>query len=151
LSERRLPSVTVAAVIERDGRFLFVEELQEGRRVLNQPAGHLDPGETLVAACAREVMEETAHRFEPQGLVGVYRWFYAPREVTFIRFCFYGNPGEQDKGRTLDKEILELHWLDVDELRARAQQHRSPLVQQCVDDYLAGRRFPLDIFSKAYG
>jgi 8-oxo-dGTP pyrophosphatase MutT (NUDIX family) len=146
----KLPSATVAAVIERDGRFLFVEELQEGRRVLNQPAGHLDPGESLVAACAREVMEETAHRFEPQALVGIYRWYYQPADVTFLRFCFSGKVlGTED--RPLDKEILKLHWLNVDELKAKAQMHRSPLVQQCVDDYLAGRRFPLDVFSKAYG
>jgi 8-oxo-dGTP pyrophosphatase MutT (NUDIX family) len=147
----KLPAVTVAAVIERDGRFLFVEELQDGRRVLNQPAGHLDPGESLVAACAREVMEETAHRFEPQGLVGVYRWFYAPEEVTFVRFCFFGIHAEHDKNRTLDKEIVAVHWLTPEELKQRSAMHRSPLVQQCVDDYLAGRRFPLDVLSKAYG
>jgi 8-oxo-dGTP pyrophosphatase MutT (NUDIX family) len=146
----KLPSATVAAVIERDGKFLFVEELQEGRRVLNQPAGHLDPGESLVAACAREVMEETAHRFEPQALVGIYRWYYQPADVTFLRFCFSGSVlGVED--RPLDKEILKLHWLNVNDLKAKAQMHRSPLVQQCVDDYLAGRRFPLDVFSKAYG
>ena len=85
------PSVTVAAIIEREGRFLFVEEIQDGRRVLNQPAGHLDPGETLVAACAREVLEETAHRFEPTALVGIYRWHYKPADVTFLRFCFSGS------------------------------------------------------------
>jgi 8-oxo-dGTP pyrophosphatase MutT (NUDIX family) len=146
----QLPKVTVAAVIERDGRFLFVEELQDGRRVLNQPAGHLDPGETLVAACAREVMEETAHRFEPAALVGIYRWHYKPADATFLRFCFAGNVlAVEDK--PLDKEILELHWFNVRELKARSQQHRSPLVQQCVDDYLAGRRFSLDVLSRAYG
>jgi len=150
LSRPELPKVTVAAVIERDGRFLLVEELQEGRRVLNQPAGHLDPGETLVAACAREVMEETAHRFEPQALVGIYRWYYAPAGVTFVRFCFSGKVlGKED--RPLDAEILDLHWLNVKELKDRASQHRSPLVQQCVDDYLAGKRFSLDVFSRAYG
>ena len=146
----QLPRVTVAAVIERDGRFLFVEELQEGRRVLNQPAGHLDPGETLVAACAREVMEETAHRFEPNALVGIYRWYYPPADVTFLRFCFSGKILGVEN-RPLDKEILELHWLNVNELRTRSGQHRSPLVQQCVDDHLAGRRFALDVLSKAYG
>ncbi len=145
-----LPSVTVAAVIERDGRFLFVEELQDGRRVLNQPAGHLDPGESLVAACAREVMEETAHRFEPRALVGIYRWHYAPADTTFVRFCFSGNVlGTENKD--LDAEILALHWLTPAELKQRASMHRSPLVQQCVDDYLAGRNFPLDVLSKAYG
>ena len=151
MNEAQLPRITVAAVIERQGRFLFVEEVQEGRRVLNQPAGHLDPGETLVAAVAREVMEETAHRFRPEGLVGVYRWYYAPKEVTFIRFCFYGSSGEQEKNKSLDKEIVAVHWLKPEDLMAKSSMHRSPLVQQCVDDYLAGRRFPLDVLSKAYG
>ena len=145
------PSVTVAAILERDGRFLFVEEMQEGRRVLNQPAGHLDPGETLVAACAREVMEETAHRFEPTALVGIYRWYYKPADVTFLRFCFSGSLFEFDTTRTLDKEIVALHWLTPAELKQRSAMHRSPLVQQCLDDHLAGKRFPLDVLSKAYG
>ena len=101
------PSVTVAAVIERDGRFLLVEELIDGKRVINQPAGHLDPGESLAAGCAREVLEETAHRFEPTGLVGVYRWYYEPKDVTFLRFCFRGRLlGKED--RPLDKEIIRL-------------------------------------------
>ena len=143
------PSVTVAAVIERDGRFLFVEERIDGRLVLNQPAGHLDPGESLVAACRREVMEETAHRFEPEGLVGVYRWHYAAKDVTFLRFCFFGSPGKAEQ-RPLDKEIVALHWLSAAELRNRQAEHRSPLVQKCVQDYLAGRRFPLDLFSPEF-
>jgi 8-oxo-dGTP pyrophosphatase MutT (NUDIX family) len=144
------PSVTVAAVIERGGRFLFVEEMQDGRRVLNQPAGHLDPGETLIAACAREVMEETAHRFEPGGLVGIYRWYYRPADVTFLRFCFAGRILGTEK-TPLDKEILALHWLSPEELKAKSAMHRSPLVQQCLDDYLAGNNFPLTVLSKAYG
>ena len=144
------PSVTVAAVIERDGKFLFVEELQDGRRVINQPAGHLDPGETLIAACAREVMEETAHRFEPGALVGIYRWHYQPADVTFLRFCFAGQVSGVEN-TPLDKEILALHWLTPAELKARSSMHRSPLVQQCVDDYLAGCNFPLAVLSKAYG
>jgi phosphatase NudJ len=151
LSGGKLPSATVAAVIERDGKFLFVEELQEGRRVLNQPAGHLDPGESLVAACAREVMEETAHRFEPTALVGIYRWYYQPADVTFLRFCFSGTLFEFDPSKPLDKEIVALHWLSPAELKAKSQMHRSPLVQQCVDDYVAGKRFSLDVFSQAYG
>ena len=145
------PSVTVAAILERDGRFLFVEEMQEGKRVLNQPAGHLDPEESLLAACAREVMEETAHRFEPTGLVGIYRWYYKPADVTFLRFCFSGSLFEFDTTRTLDKEIVALHWLTPAELKQRSAMHRSPLVQQCLDDHLAGKRFPLDVLSKAYG
>jgi 8-oxo-dGTP pyrophosphatase MutT (NUDIX family) len=145
------PSATVAAVIERDGRFLFVEEVQDGRRVLNQPAGHLDPNETLIAACSREVLEETAHRFEPTGLVGIYRWHYKPADVTFLRFCFSGTVFEFDSSRPLDKEIVALHWLTPAELKAKAAMHRSPLVQQCMDDYLAGRNFPIEVLSKTHG
>lgn len=143
------PSVTVAAVIEREGRFLLVEERIDDRLVLNQPAGHLDPGESLAAACAREVMEETAHRFEPTALVGIYRWHYAAKDATFLRFCFSGSVGSAEK-RPLDKEIVRLHWLTPDELGQRAGQHRSPLVQRCVDDFLEGRRFPLEVFSRAF-
>ena len=142
------PSVTVAAVIERDGKFLFVEELIDGRKVINQPAGHLDPGESLAAACAREVLEETAHRFEPTGLVGVYRWYYAPKDVTFLRFCFRGNVlGVAD--RKLDKEIIRVLWLTPAEVKASAAA-RSPLVSRCVEDWLAGRNYPLDVFSKEF-
>ena len=145
------PSVTVAAVIERDGRFLFVEENIDGRRVLNQPAGHLDPGETIPDACRREVLEETAHILEPTALVGIYRWHYAPKDVTFLRFCFTGKILGVEKDRKLDKEIVRTHWLTVEELKERKGEHRSPLVQQCVEDYLAGRRFPLEVLSRAYG
>ena len=144
------PSVTVAAVIERDGRFLFVEERSDGRLVLNQPAGHLDPGESLAAACRREVMEETAHRFEPTALVGIYRWHYAPQDVTFLRFCFRGSVGAADPSAKLDKEIERLHWLTPEELRARRADHRSPLVQKCVEDFLAGQNFPLQILSSEF-
>ena len=144
------PSVTVAAVIERDGRFLLVEEIANGKRVLNQPAGHLDPGESLQVAVAREVLEETAHRFEPTSLVGIYRWVYEPEDVTFLRFCFSGEVGEK-QSRALDKEIVALHWLSHSEIRKEAAKHRSPLVQQCVDDYLAGKRFPLELLSPQFG
>jgi len=144
------PSVTVAAVIERDGRFLFVEEEANGRRVLNQPAGHLDPGESLAQAVAREVLEETAHRFTPGALVGIYRWRYDKEDVTFLRFAFRGRVDGVEQGRRLDKEIIAAVWLTPAELAARRARHRSPLVQQCVDDYLAGRSFPLEILSKPY-
>jgi 8-oxo-dGTP pyrophosphatase MutT (NUDIX family) len=144
------PSVTVAAVIENDGRFLLVEEEVNGRRVLNQPAGHLDPGESLLEAVVREVLEETAHRFEPTGLVGVYRWLYDKEEVTFLRFCFSGESLAVERDRRLDKEILALHWLTPAEIRERAPQHRSPLVLRCVEDHLAGRHFPLQVLSKDF-
>ena len=150
MSEIWRPSVTVAAVIERGGRFLLVEERIDGRIVLNQPAGHLDRGESLLAACKREVLEETAHRFEPTGLVGIYRWHYAARDVTFLRFCFSGDiKGIED--RALDREIVALHWLTEGEVKSRQAEHRSPLVQKCVQDFLAGRRFPLDVLSGKYG
>jgi 8-oxo-dGTP pyrophosphatase MutT (NUDIX family) len=144
------PSVTVAAVIERDGRFLFVEEMIDGRRVLNQPAGHLDPGESLIHACAREVMEETAHEFVPDGLVGIYRWKYEPADATFLRFCFSGKSLSHDEERKLDKEIVALHWLSLGDLAKRKSDHRSPLVQKCVEDHLSGRRYPLDVLSKEF-
>ena len=144
------PAVTVAAIIEREGRFLFVEEEAEGRRVLNQPAGHLEPGESLVAAVAREVLEETAHRFQPTALLGVYRWHYAPQDVTFLRFAFCGEAEGPEVGRPLDREILALHWLTPQELSARRTMHRSPLVERCVADYLAGKRFPLEALSREF-
>ena len=95
-------------------------------------------------------MEETAHRFEPDALVGIYRWYYAPADATFVRFCFSGKVLGVEAS-ALDKEIVALHWLTPAELRRKAAMHRSPLVQQCVDDYLAGKRFSLDVFSQAYG
>ena len=144
------PSVTVAAVIERNGRFLFVEEEANGRRVLNQPAGHLDPGESLLQAVAREVLEETAHRITPTALLGVYRWRYDKEDVTFLRFAFVGRVDGVEAGRGLDTEILATVWLTPAELAARRAEHRSPLVQQCVDDFLAGRSFPLEVLSKPY-
>jgi 8-oxo-dGTP pyrophosphatase MutT (NUDIX family) len=144
------PSATVAAVVERNGRFLLVEEPIDGRMVLNQPAGHLDPGESLVAACRREVLEETAHHFAPRALVGIYRWHYAPKDVTFLRFCFCGDVEGVEEGRALDRGIVAARWLSGDELMAQRAQHRSPLVAQCVRDFLAGRRFALELFSAEY-
>jgi 8-oxo-dGTP pyrophosphatase MutT (NUDIX family) len=144
------PSVTVAAVVERDGRFLLVEERIDGRLVLNQPAGHLDPGESLIDACRREVLEETAHHFEPEALVGVYRWHYAKKDVTFLRFLFSGRLIGAEPGRKLDKGIVAAPWLTAAELAARKADHRSPLVAQCLADYLAGKRYPLELFSREF-
>jgi 8-oxo-dGTP pyrophosphatase MutT (NUDIX family) len=150
MSEIWRPSVTVAAVIERGGRFLFVEEEIDGGLVLNQPAGHLDPGESLLAACRREVLEETAHHFAPRALIGVYRWHYAAKNITFLRFCFAGEIEGAQSGRELDHGIVALRWLTPSELAARKAQHRSPLVQKCVDDFLAGRRYGLDVLSAEF-
>jgi len=142
------PSVTVAAVIERDGRFLLVEEeTSEGVR-LNQPAGHLDPNETLEQAVARETMEEAAHEFTPTELVGVYLSRYLSSrtntEVTYLRFAFRGQLGASVDS-PLDEGILRTLWMTYDELLATRPRHRSDLVMQCVDDYLAGKRAPLSL------
>lgn len=137
------PSVTVAAVMQRAGRFCLVEEEADGRLVFNQPAGHWEPGETLLQACAREALEETAFSFRPTHLLGIYRWHYAPDDVTFLRFAFLGEV-LAETGRPLDAEIRRVLWLTPDEVRAASDRHRSPLVLACVDDCLAGRRYPLD-------
>ena len=141
------PSVTVAAVIERDGSFLLVEEEADGRRVYNQPAGHWEPGETLVEACVRETLEETAWRCEPRQLVGVYRWHYAPADNTFLRFTFACVPMGLDASRQLDREIVRAVWLTADEIRRLAPVHRSPLVMRCIDDFIAGQRWPLEVIT----
>ena len=146
-SARWRPSVTVAAVLERGGRLLLVEEVVDGRRVLNQPVGHLDPNESLVQAVKREVLEETCFHFDPTGLVGIYRWHYQPADVTFFRFCFRGRLLEEEPARERDKQIDAIHWLTPAELTERRAQHRSPLVQRCAEDFLAGRYFPLEVLS----
>ena len=137
-------SVTVAAVAQRDGRFLVVEEQADGGLRLNQPAGHLEPGETLVAAAAREALEETAYRFTPESLLGVYRW-RNPQDITYVRFAFVGQAAGPEPGRALDQGIVRALWLTPAELQAERARHRSPLVYRCVEDYLAGRRFPLEL------
>jgi 8-oxo-dGTP pyrophosphatase MutT (NUDIX family) len=139
------PNVTVAAVMEHSGRFCIVEEEADGRLVLNQPAGHWEADETLAEACAREALEETAHRFRPTSLIGVYRWRHAAKDVTFLRFTFSGELLGVDEGRALDKEIRRVLWLTADEIRDLAPRHRSPLVMACVEDCLAGRRYPLEL------
>ena len=140
------PSVTVAAIIERDHQFLLVEEETSDGIRFNQPAGHLDPHESLAEAVAREALEETAHEFTPEALVGVYMSRYLSsrtrEDVTYLRFAFAGTLGAVHD-RPLDEGILRVVWMSYDELVATQEKHRSPLVLQCVDDYLAGRRYPL--------
>jgi 8-oxo-dGTP pyrophosphatase MutT (NUDIX family) len=141
------PSVTVAAIIEQQGKFLLVEEDTADGVRLNQPAGHLDPHEDLVQAVIRETREETMRDFSPSAWVGVYMSRYTSartgEDVTYLRFAFCGTAGEELAGRTLDKEIRRTLWMSADELRAVPVQHRSPLVMRCIDDYLAGARLPL--------
>lgn len=139
------PDVTVAAVVERDGCFLLVEERTERGLLFNQPAGHLEAGESLVAAVVRETLEETAWEFSPEHLIGVYRWRPPDSDVTYLRFAFAGRLGGHDPGRALDTGILQALWLSPDEIRAGRDRHRSPLVVRCMEDYLAGVRAPLDL------
>ena len=139
------PNVTVAAVIEQDGRFLLVEEETSAGLMLNTPAGHLDPGESPAEGCAREALEETAHRFTPTAVLGVYmaRTHGAEQDVTYMRFAFCGQLGEREPGRLLDHGIVRTLWMTPEEIRASVSRHRSPLLLQCVEDYLAGQRYPL--------
>ena len=139
------PNVTVAALIERDGRFLLVEEETDDGLRLNQPAGHLEQGESLVDACAREALEETAWHFRPTSLVGIYQWPRQRGEVTYLRFAFAGELGLEEPGRPLDTGIVRAVWLTPAEIEASRQRHRSPLIVQCMHDWQAGRRFPLDL------
>ncbi len=143
------PSVTVAAVIERDGRFLLIEEHTAGGLKLNNPAGHLDPGESPAGGCARETLEETAWHFEPTALVGIYmsRFTRAAdgEDITYLRFAFCGVLGAHEPGRPLDEGIVGTVWMTPDEIRANAHRLRSPMVLQCMEDYLRGQRAPLEM------
>jgi ADP-ribose pyrophosphatase YjhB (NUDIX family) len=147
MQTRWKPNVTVAAIIERDDRFLLVEESTAEGLKLNNPAGHLDPGESPADGCAREVLEETAHRFRPTALLGIYlsrvRSEPTGKDVTYLRLAFCGELGEHDPARPLDQGIVRTLWLTADEIRASAGRHRSPLLLRCVEDYLAGVRHPL--------
>lgn len=147
-TDRFRPSVTVAAVIAREEHYLLVEEeTPEGLR-LNNPAGHLEQGETPIEAVVREALEETARAFVPEAFLGVYlaRFLRPTRleDVTYVRLAFSGSVGEEIAGRTLDAGIRRTLWLHLDEVRASAARHRSPLVLACVEDHAAGRRLPLD-------
>lgn len=141
------PNVTVAAVIEKEGRFLLVEEETDDGLRFNQPAGHLECGEALVDAVAREALEESGHHFQPQSLVGIYSWRNEARNVTYLRFAFAGEVTGFDPERKLDEGIVAARWLTLDEVRANADRHRSPLVLQCIEDWLGGKRYPLELLT----
>ena len=142
------PSVTVAAVIERNGRFLIIEEHTAAGLRLNQPAGHLDPGESLLQAVVRETMEETAHDFTPTALIGVYLATFEPpgegAPITYLRVTFAGTVG-RDHGLALDEGIVRVLWMTYEQLRDCRAHHRSELVLQCVEDYRRGQRAPLEL------
>jgi ADP-ribose pyrophosphatase YjhB (NUDIX family) len=141
------PHVTVASVIEQQGKFLLVEENSSDGLVFNQPAGHLESGESLVQAVIRETLEETAYHFRPEWLLGVYRWQHPRKDITYLRFAFGGSITGHDAARELDTGIVRAAWLALDEIRGLSQRHRSPLVLNCIEDYRAGKRYPLDILT----
>jgi ADP-ribose pyrophosphatase YjhB (NUDIX family) len=139
------PHVTVAAVIERDNRFLFVEEHTPSGLQFNQPAGHLEPDEDFITAIKREVQEETAWQFEPEQLIAVQLWRKNPDSSTFLRLCFSGQCHSHDANQTLDKGIVATHWLTRDEIAAQSHRLRSPLVLMSIDNYLSGQHYPLSL------
>ena len=141
------PNVTVAAVIERDGKFLLVEEETDDGVRYNQPAGHLECREALSDAVIRETLEETGYNFAPTYLVGIYNWRNEARDVTYLRFAFAGEITGHDPGRTLDHGIIAAHWLPVDEIRALETRHRSPLILRCIEDWQAGKHYPLELIT----
>jgi ADP-ribose pyrophosphatase YjhB (NUDIX family) len=141
------PNVTVAAVIEQEGKFLLVEEQTPQGLLFNQPAGHLEANESLVNATIRETLEESAYQFQPQHLVGIYRWHAATSDTTYLRFAFTGSILAHYPERTLDEGIVRAVWMSPDEIRESQARHRSPLILHCVEDYLAGRRYPLGLLT----
>lgn len=139
--------LTVAAIAEDSGRFLFVQERAARRVVLNQPAGHVEAGESLVEAVVREAREETGRAFHPESVTGLYLW-QGPAGRTTLRVAFAGRVGERDNALALDRAIIRTLWLDRAELERRTAEHRSPLVQLCVEDFLRGARYPLDLLNQ---
>ena len=148
MNTRWMPHVTVAAIVEHQGRFLLVEEHTDDGLKLNMPAGHLEAGESLQQAVVREVLEEAARPFEPQALVGIYLASSPDKDGTptsWLRFAFCGRAGEAIAGRTLDEGIVRTLWMSADELAACTDRHRSPMIMAGVRDYLAGKRHALDV------
>lgn len=145
------PNATVAAVVEQDGKFLLVEEQTRDGLKLNNPAGHLDPGESPAEGCMRETLEETTCSFTPTALVGVYlsrqQRDTTGEDTTYLRFAFCGSVGAADPRLALDEGIVRTVWLTADEIRACPERHRSPLLLRCIDDYLAGCRYPLTLIT----
>lgn len=139
------PHATVAAIIERDNKFLMVEELINGERLINQPAGHLDPDESLIEAAIRETKEESAWQFVPEAVTGIYLWKHPDNGESFLRVAICGAGKNHDAEQELDEGVLHAIWKSRDELVAGAYKLRSPMVLTCIDDYLAGKRYPLDM------
>ncbi len=141
------PRATVAAIIEREQKFLMVEEISHGEKVFNQPAGHLDDGENLIEAVIRETREETAWRFTPDFITGFYQWKHPQKNITYMRTAFAGKVNDFCKTQSLDDGIIRAIWMSRDELIAQHDRLRSPMVLQCIDDYLAGKSYPLELIT----
>lgn len=141
------PNVTVAAIAEDAGRFLLVEEDADNHVVFNQPAGHLEKNETLISAIKREVLEETAWEFEPESLIGVYLYPNPHVDIIYLRFCFTGQCIKHHTDRTLDNGIIRAVWLSKEEIEANQDKMRSPMVLNCINDYLSGKRFSLELIN----
>ena len=141
------PNTTVAAIVEQNGKFLLVEEQTERGNRYNQPAGHLEDGESLIQAVVRETMEESAYEFMPESLLGIYHWKHQHNDTTYLRFAFIGRVGIHFPLLELDDGIVQAVWMDINEMRDKAGLMRSPQVLTCVEDYLAGKRYPLSVIT----
>lgn len=141
------PNVTVAAIAERDGCFLVVEEKADDLVVINQPAGHLEKDESLLDAVKREVMEETAWEFIPESIIGIYMYPNQHTDITYLRVCFYGRCEKHFPDQSLDNGIMRALWLSRNELENNLSKLRSPMVLNCIDDYLAGKTYPLELLN----
>ena len=139
------PNTTVAAIVEQNGRFLLVEETTNRGNRYNQPAGHLEDGESLIQAVKRETLEEAAYEFTPEFLLGVYLWKHDHNNTTYLRFAFIGKAGKHYPMQELDDGIIQAVWMDLDEMRDKANLMRSPQVLTCIEDYIAGKRYPLQV------
>lgn len=137
------PDLTVAAVVQRDDRFLIVEERIRHRLVLNQPAGHVEEGEAILDAVVRETLEETAWHFQPRHLLGLYQWRSGESGRSFLRVAISGEAVRHEPGRALDQPVVAAHWLTREQLLSQPAKLRSPMVLTCIDDHLAGRRHEL--------
>lgn len=143
------PNVTVAAVIEQKGKYLLVEEQTTHGILFNQPAGHLEPNESIVNGAIRETLEETGYTFTPQWLLGIYRWHSLLNDTTYLRFAFSGTVvcHDHDHDRKLDEGIVRAAWFNTNEIYELIHLHRSPLVIKCIEDHLAGKHYPLEILT----
>lgn len=139
------PHATVAVIVEKEGRFLLVEEESSGQIVINQPAGHIEENESFITAAKREALEETAWHVEPEFLTGFYVYKSGNNGTTYHRACFYARATEHEENRKLDDGIIRTLWLTRDEIVAQMDKLRSPMVLRCIDDYLEGKRFPLEL------